>query len=167
MQAENGGIQDMENQGNERTLFPVNRVRICIDKYENLDVQGRLYFKMHRQEIRFWNCIELLLRIDHVFDEKCFPQAFQQKRTFGSHDICRGYTGRPKEMTSDAWVCAHRGELATFDVLVQTRCRTGWQGILWTMDSTEMVQFSSELELLKKITEEIGVGSDESLWNHF
>lgn len=145
----------METHMKDRKIFPINLVRICIDVYQNAEISGRLYSKMQAEEIVFHNCSELLLKVDRIFDENGFPQAFQQKRTFKDRSACKGYSGRPTENMSDETISEQSGETATFDLVVETRCRTGWQGVLWKSDTTEGGRFGSEMELLKIIFSEL------------
>ncbi len=145
----------MEAQLKDRKIFPINLVRICIDVYQNAEISGRMYSKMQAEEIVFHSCSELLLKVDRMFDENGFPQAFQQKRTFKDRGTCKCYSGMPAEHMSDENIDKQCGETATFDLVVQTRCRTGWQGILWKTDATEGGRFGSEMELLKIIFSEL------------
>lgn len=139
----------MNDEMNRRNTYPVNIVRICIDQYENMDVSGRLYSKMCTEQIVFNSFNDFLLKTDRIFDENGFPQAFQQKRTFKNQNISHGYSGRPQTSVSDTCIEEQQGKIRTFDIVVQTRQKTGWQGVLRDELKKETGFFQSEIELLK------------------
>lgn len=148
-----------------KAVFPINSIRVCIDQYENMDLSGRIYSKMREGPIHFGSCSELLLKTDRLFDEECFPQAFQQKRTFREQEVCRGYRGKPKETITDDFILEQSGTYGTMDILVQTRCKTGWQGVIKSRELSEVFHFQSEMELLKKIVDITGNIQRRPMWD--
>ena len=61
--------------------YPLNAFRICADKIED-DVKGRVYSPMKMECISFSGMGELLVKMDELFDQVGYPQAFQDKRSF-------------------------------------------------------------------------------------
>ena len=53
------------------------------------------------------------------------------------------------------FILEQTGACDTFDVIVQTRQRTGWQGLLKNSDGAVVAEFQSEMELLKLIIEHV------------
>lgn len=52
----------------------------------------------------------------------------------------------------DSDIFLQKGKQNTFDVIVRTRQRAGWQGYMRNVSETEyMTEFHSELEMLKKL----------------
>lgn len=156
----------MNDEMNRKNIYPVNTVRVCIDQYENMDIAGRLYSKMCAEQIAFNSFNDFLLKADRIFDENCFPQAFQQKRTFKNQNISHGYSGRPKTSMSDTYIEEQQGKVGTFDIIVQTRQKTGWQGVLRDALSKETGLFLSEMELLKMLEQALGKEKKDQTWNH-
>ena len=142
----------MDDKTDIRQRFPVNSVRICIDDYENADLEGRIYSRMQKEPLYFKSFGELLLKVDRLFDERGFPQAFQRRRTFGEPEMFGGYHGRPEPNLSDEVIQGQLGRLGTFELEVWTRCRSGWQGVLCSVNGSARFSFRSEMELLRKLT---------------
>lgn len=155
----------MREDENRRAVFPVNNIRVCIDRYENMDMSGKIYSKMREGPIEFGSCNELLLRADRLFDEACFPQAFQQKRTFRTREVIRGYRGKPEVTMTDENIQKEFGKCGTFDIIVQTRCKTGWQGVLRSAVTQVTENFQSEMELLKQLVKEVGTEHSQKAWS--
>ena len=137
--------------------YPLNAVRICIDRYRNYDVEGRIYSRLQQEPILFRNCGEMLLKADYMFDERGFPQTFQQRRCFGEN---RRVTYRkPRNiLPNDASILEQRGSFGTYDVIVRSRKKSSWQGILKNKDGTPAAEFRSEMELLNWIWKTVFTG---------
>ena len=141
----------MENRMN----FPGNALRLCIDR-RNEDIHGRLYCMAGQEAVTFDDSCTLFMLGEEIFDYLQVPQAYQQKRSFSKVE---GY------LTSIAWtpwenplmIDEQQGQCATFDIIVQTRKKTSWQGLLKDAKGNVLASFGSDLELLHKITENIPV----------
>ncbi len=125
----------------------MNALRVCIDE-ENGDLKGRIYSKMSAKPLRFYNCTEMFLVADQLFDECGYPQTFQEKRSF-QNERSAGHYARPKVRLEDKEVMKQSGICRTVDVLVRSRRRAGWQGVLSCGDAQPPMEFQSEMELLK------------------
>lgn len=130
--------------------YPANAVRICVDECRDCDVQGRIYSKFLKEPLLFRNCGELLLKADYMFDKNGFPQTYQKRRCFGDRKE-EEHPVSPEEMVGDEVILEQSGSHSTFDVIVQSRKKSSWQGVLKTRDGTPDTQFRSEMELLKWI----------------
>lgn len=140
----------MGNGTKEKKGLPVNAVRICIDGLEDDDVRGRTYSRLWEEPLVFTNCGKMLLQTDSMFDEKGIPQTFRQKRSFTEGPEPLRHCSMSDVSPDADHVLEQKGDIATFDVIVRTRHRAGWQGILRS-DSGEVQEFYSEIELLKSI----------------
>lgn len=138
--------------------FPVNGLRICVDDCGRSELSGRIYSRLLMQPLTFQNCGEMILKADSMFDEKGYPQAFQQKRTFAKDREKTGsaYCVRPLLLSSEQEIQQKTGRCATYDVIIQTRRKAGWQGYIRNVsDSGPMVAFDSEFKMLKELEKEI------------
>lgn len=142
---------------NENRVYPISAVRVCIDECGD-GIKGRIYSKMRETPLVFRNCSELLLRTDEFFDECGYPQRFQEKRSFRRSEPT-GYYARPQIRLSDSEVLKQKGECRTMDILVRSRRRSGWQGMVMAGDGKPNREFQSEMELLDIIKEEIAVSN--------
>ena len=137
-------------------VFPINLMRLCIDECQN-DLSGRVYSKLMIAPLLFSGCGVLLLQMDHLFDQVGYPQAFQVRRTFLKPAKLRGSITLPERLMDDAEMERQRGDFWTFDIIIQSRRQSGWQGILMNPGRTSVRKFRSEMELLSCICEEMGI----------
>ena len=137
------------------TAFPINMIRLCIDEYGN-DLSGRVYSKLMLVPLLFTGCSGLLLRMDDVFEQVGYPQAFQVRRTFFKPARLKGSIHVPEQLLDDEELGRQSGDCRTFDIIVQSRRQSGWQGILMDPERTSVKEFKSEMELLRCIWQELG-----------
>ena len=114
----------------------------------------------------------MLEKMEAVFDEKKFPQAFLSLRTFGE-DKKKSLKPVSKvvEGFGDAVDMSHYdGESTgkcTFEILVSYRQNASWQGqILWVEKGLRQ-DFQSELEMLRLMDEALiknGADSEQVAW---
>lgn len=141
----------------EVLIFPMNMARLCIDRYEG-DLSGRVYSKQQKRPLTFSGYGEMLLRMDDMFDRSGYPQAFQERRSFRQEPKKKEQhrLQRPlKEYLNDSEMQKQKGIIRTLDVVVQSRRRSGWQGLLMDPERTRTVPFRSEMELLDCICQEM------------
>jgi len=140
----------------ERTIhFTVNTVRICIESKEP-DVTGVAYTPLADAPIEFRDLGRLFLKLDEIFDEKGYPQAFQDKRTFGR--VIKGanrFKGRPKVEFNEADYLAKRGNLSTFDIQIDTRRNSSWQGRIFDTEHNIIDTFAGDMQLMSLLMENI------------
>lgn len=131
-------------------------LRLCVDRAENGQVQGRIVSRRLTAPIPFTDIGNLILQVEEILNQQNFPQAFQRTRTFRhvpphaipvSQDLSSG-------MSSEEVEAAH-GAVDTFSLFVLTRRSTTWQGKLDYLDGSAPASFSSVLELIKMIDERL------------
>lgn len=137
----------MEQENKNQRIFPLNAIRVCINECDE-DLKGEIYSKMCAEPLQFNSCSEMLLRADRLFDECGYPQTFQEKRNFVGPSKTASYA-YPEVRLSDHDVIKHRGKYCTIDILVRSRMRAGWQGIVLREKGIPPSEFQSELELLE------------------
>ena len=137
----------MGHEKEENRVYPVNAIRVCIDECDG-DLKGRIYSKMCAKALMFENCGEMFLRADELFDECGYPQTFQEKRNF-LEQKSPGRYARPQVRLNDEEIMKQSGRCRTVDIIVQSRRRAGWQGVIMGQDGMPSTRFQSELELLK------------------
>ena len=131
-----------------RQDYPANGFRICVDTEEQ-DMAGRIYSLLVPEVITYSGWNELFLKMDAVFDQVGYPQAFQEKRSFTGGTKAASYQGSPKLLQPYEAVTHERGLLWTVDVVVISRRDASWQGIVYDLDRQELGQFDGELGLMK------------------
>lgn len=135
----------------KQEYFPANAFRICIDHIDG-DISGRIYSPLVAESISFVSMSEVLVKMDELFDRFGYPQAFQDKRSFDSGGEKRNlYKGRPKSVQETEVILKQSGEKSTFDILVESRQNTSWQGTLCGACGNVIAQFDGEVELLSML----------------
>lgn len=131
--------------------YPPNAFRICIDE-SGTDISGRIYTPLCPDALHFQGIGEVLLKMDALFDNAGYPQAFQEKRSFEEKKIPDNrYSGIPQVKQSAEKIHALQGKLYTMDIVVVSRRNTTWQGSVYGADGTKLEDFSGEVELLKTL----------------
>lgn len=141
----------MEN----KTMFPANALRLCIDG-KNEDIRGRVYCTAGKEAVPFGSFYTLFMIGEEIFDYLQVPQAYQQKRSF------RTVAGYLETIAWTPWeepqtIYDQSGQCVTFDIIVQTRKKTSWQGLLKNKEGKLLGVFGSDLELLHMIMKNVSV----------
>lgn len=139
--------------GNEKYIGIPNGVVLCYDRKERHGLfHGRLYngYSAEAAEVRSYE--EMILRMDHFFDEIQFPRASIRQRSFAGSVKQVSRTAKRKErVMSDKELLTKHGELGTFIIRVQQRQNSTWQGRLTWVDEDKTMRFRSALEMIKLI----------------
>lgn len=131
--------------------YPLNAFRICADRVDE-DVSGRVYTPLKSGSISFNGMGELLLKMDELFDRVGYPQAFQDKRSFESGgERLNLYHGIPQSKMKADEIIRQKGMAKTFDVVVESRRNTSWQGSIYLSDGTFISDFNGEIKMLESI----------------
>lgn len=138
-----------------RMTFSMNMARVCIDGFDT-DLSGRVYSKQSRTPLRFSGYCGMLLQMDDMFDRTGYPEAFHETRSFRARPFSGSARAALMEQADDEELQRQSGSRATFDLIVQSRRRSGWQGILMCPERLRGIRFRSELELLACICGEMG-----------
>lgn len=131
--------------------YPLNAFRICADRIDK-DVEGRVFSPLKADKIDFSGMAGLLVKMDELFDLVGYPQAFQDKRSFDvAKERTNLYKGIPESEMAPAAILEQRGVQKTFDVLVNSRKNTSWQGEVYDENGVFLNSFDGEIQLLESI----------------
>ncbi len=134
--------------------FSMNTARICID--ERWDTtSGRVYSKLQSAPLAFSGLGEMLLKMNRIFDEYGYPQAFHEMRSFRRKRRRADSRETPQPGLKDGEINRQKGRYCTFDIMLQSRRQAGWQGLLMRPDRSLVVRFNSEIELLAGLSRAI------------
>lgn len=128
-----------------------NLLCICIDGIEHEKYQGRLYHQYQRDPIHFTDILQLLKRMEYLYNWLNYPEASTRSRSFQTMN-----TAAEMEKEKETWNVneydeglENKGKLATFIIHVQYRQNATWQGkIIWA-ETKQSTHFRSALEMLK------------------
>lgn len=133
--------------------YPLNAFRICVDRIGD-DVEGRAYSPLKKDAVEFVGMGNLLVQMDELFDRVGYPQAFQDKRSFGmDKEGMNLYKGIPQGQLDAENIIGQSGRQKTMDVMVVSRKNTSWQGELYDADGDFLQNFNGEIELLAGVME--------------
>ena len=133
----------------------LNLVTICADSKKNEDYSGRLYHCCSEKPIRFENTLQMIKRMEELYDMLNNPQASTQARCFTEKK--KKVRREAAEVTDKRKNWGQKGMLGTFVVRVQYRQNATWQGQVTWAEGQETRAFRSALELLKLIDNALDV----------
>lgn len=136
----------------EKNIYPVNRIRICFDKYSDVTCEGRIYSKAMKEEILFSDVKDLIVQIDNVFNKIGQPQPSQVLRSFGQTERYQPYKGKPILYRTDGEIAEQIGAEHTIDMTMTSRVKAEWQGYLKEPDSAFKGRFDTVLECIDILT---------------
>lgn len=122
--------------------YEVRNWHLCIDKYTDGELAGRLYGSMGKRAQAFHSALPMLRLMEELMDNELRVQQYEQKRTFRSVQRARSYSVGWREMER------RPGRLATFTVCIHFRQNATWQGEVVWLEQQQRTCFRSALELL-------------------
>ena len=148
-------------------------MRAEIELYGRGCYKGKLYSQYLETPYEFFTLIRMIEKMEEIFDEKKFPQAFLTPRTFEEK---KGKAKKRKRAESDVVDLPDLAEYenpskgyCTFEIMVRFRQNASWQGqVIWEEKNLKQ-NFRSEIELFRlmddAITEiEEDDEDDEDVW---
>lgn len=120
--------------------------RICIDEYKDGEMKGRIYNNYYSEPIAFDNVIQMVKKLDSLFDSFEYPQKTTETRSFSRKiewEELLGQVALAKPVPQES-----RGKVATFHVKVIFRKNATWQGNISWIDQNKEESFRSLMELL-------------------
>lgn len=129
-------------------------IQICIDEYDSGEIRGRLFNAYYKDAIFFDSCLEMIRKLDEIFDTFGYPHATMDLRRFDD-DPNEAQQRRARRLNAAPVqdVIRHdaRGKLATLRCRIMFRQNASWQGIVRWMEEELEDNFQSVLELLMLI----------------
>ncbi len=137
--------------------FPLNGLRVCIDSMTDGEISGFFYSPLDKEAHEAHGFEDFVLKADQLFDKYGYPQAyvtgrsFQQELPDGNH-----YRGMPEAVRTDEEILSFRGKHATCDILVESRKKASWQGVVGDGHGKMIGRFEGVLDIAKIIEEYFG-----------
>ena len=145
-------------------------IRTC----DNGLIVGELHSKYLPAPYEFFDLMQMIEKMEEIFDEKRFPEAFlsprilnpmkmegKNKSSFDRADVMMDMK-RVVEQTSQ------NGMKCTFEISVKFRQNATWQGTILWIEKNLKQNFRSVLEMLKLMDEALADSAEESKaasWN--
>ena len=140
-------------------------VRAEITNYGHGLLKGELHSRYLEKPFEFISLLDMIDKMEEIFDIKCFPQKFLSPRTFGvaksvgkKSDVGRDFA--MNDINNQKKNDDSGGVKCTFEISVRFRQNATWQGqILWAEKNLKQ-NFRSVLEMLKLMDEALSDGDD-------
>ena len=123
--------------------------RVCVDRTGG----GEFYSMRVARPVRFTDLGDLLIQVERVLERSDYPQAFQRMRRFQGSGA--GGDEELEEPMTWEQVAAAKGTRATFELLVKSRRRSTWQGLVQWDGEAEQSGFATSLEFLRLVEEKL------------
>lgn len=124
---------------------------VCLDSYEERELQGRLYHSSQEQGLEFHSTIEFLQLVEMICDSISYPKASVDRRAFLKD-------GRGKMLLAydrDRGGGIEFGRQCTLILKVENRSYASWQGEVQWVARGERRRFASTKELLRMLDQEL------------
>lgn len=134
--------------------IPSTSLRLCIDRFDEDDMGGRILGVALENEIPFTSVRSFVANVEKAYDTIGQPQAGQISRTFGKQKVKpTPYVAVPKRYHASREIKSAAGSIKTFDLIMQTRHHAEWQGVLKDTEGNPLGTFKSVLECIQLMTE--------------
>jgi len=116
--------------------------------------RGCLLSQYLEEPYEFFSFVRMINKMEEIFDDKNFPQAFLSLRSFRSKkDRTEKFVARASAAVSDVLHLKHHEgsskSSCTFDIHVRFRQKATWQGQIHWLERGVRLDFRSELEMLR------------------
>ena len=133
--------------------MPYNMIHLCIDEFNDYKIKGKAYNPTLQQPIVFDDIDDAFIQLDNVFNKNGNPLASQSIRSFTKKEKEASYQHKPPVYVNYDELLVYTGEVKTLDIVVKSRRKATWQGLVIVEEKT--YPFQTLLELMKIITEMI------------
>jgi hypothetical protein len=139
------------------------QMRAEIIAYSQGQIKGELHSRFLEEPYVFSDLVNMIHKMEEIFDTNGFPQSFLSPRTFKGG---KRTAAKRKEERNDAMNSTPEQEIdgfkCTFEISVRFRQNATWQGqILWAEKNMKQ-NFRSVLEMLKLMDEALTDGDAKS-----
>ena len=156
----------MDSGTNDLVTAASIKMQAEIITYGNDRLRGVLHSYYLEAPYEFTSLLQMIEKMEEIFDTKGFPESFMTPRTFGvpkhstkTHEV--GGIDDMKDIGSSAALFEQGDSKSTFEITVKFRQNATWQGqILWAERNLRQ-NFRSVLEMLKLMDEALSAGGEK------
>ena len=145
------------------------QMRAEIIACDNGLIVGELHSKFLTAPYKFFDLIQMIEKMEEIFDEKSFPEAFLSPRILNPAKIeakKNNFVERAdvmEVMKSTIEQSGQNGKKCTFEISVKFRQNATWQGTILWIEKNLKQNFRSVQEMLKLMDEALSDGIEESV----
>ena len=144
------------------------QMRAEIVTYDNGLIMGELHNRYLTTPYEFFDLIQMIEKMEEIFDEKNFPEAFLSPRILNpikTEAKNKSFAGRAdvmNNMKKTIEQTGQNGKKCSFEISVKFRQNATWQGTILWIEKNLKQNFRSVLEMLKLMDEALSDGIDDS-----
>lgn len=125
-----------------------NIVCVCVDKSVDGLIEGRLYHRYARECAIFKGMDPIIKCMDELFEKINYPQSAVRERSFEEY-VPGGRREHVEPLLAGIELEDKEGRLMTLLINVRYRQKATWQGWLYHKEKDQLIEFDSELDLIK------------------
>lgn len=133
-------------------------IKICVDVVkDDIIFSGRISAKEIGESVEFCDMHNLLLGIEKILNNECYPDAGKSLRHFkksgkkSKKNVEQIGTKIEKTDHKTSFENYARGKIATMILYVTQRSYATWQGRVYSIETGKVMKFKSELDFLKNV----------------
>lgn len=138
--------------------------KIIISQIETHEYDGYFYNEYDGAYIKFHSLLQLLKKLDNLFDRCNFPEVTHEYRKFSEPKEDKKRMGKEHIMRKNENQSDESVKNATFLLQVKFRRNASWQGQIQWVDKNMKKNFRSTLELIRLIDNAIEQTEDIITW---
>lgn len=125
---------------------------LCIDRVHMRNFEGELWHQYAEPSVCFKDIVDLLKKMENLYDSWNFPQETTKKRLFRNKEGIAKKNGAGKAQEREmSRLEGKKGNEGTFMVHVMYRQNSTWQGEIVWVEQKKKQKFRSALELIRLI----------------
>ena len=127
-------------------------IRICVDVLQEGRIEGSIHTPYCVEKIQFRDVMTLFMELDHIADERSFPNAMFERRSFfrKRKNEKQEFVDEVRKLSN---IDAEYGKVETIQIFLTSRRFASVQGRMFFMGTNKLKNFTSELEMIKLIEE--------------
>jgi|GEM_PF-1179313 len=124
---------------------------ITIDTFEDGVIAGRIYNPTRQEPMAYRDWHGFLMAVNNLLDANGNPMPAMELRGFTGASVSARYTHRPALVHQYEDFLDTKGDIATYDLVINSRHEATWQGIL--IDGDDACEFTHLMTLMKRMTD--------------
>ena len=140
----------------QKKTYQHSAIRVCIDATEEYGIKGSLHSPYVKEGIVFQDINTFLGALDQICEDRGFPEEMFRHRSFGVTKKKKEHRQRAMEPTRNIEeIEKEMGQIATIRLYITSRKYASLQGHFVLLGNGTIQKFSSELQLLQLLKENV------------
>lgn len=145
----------------EKKSYEYTAIRVCVDAYGMFGMKGTVHSPFSEQGISFQDAATFLIALEKLAEDRGFPDAMFKHRKFQSLQTKECEVEYAQIVRSIEEIEMEYGEKETMRLFVTGRRYAGIQGHFVCLCTGNVYQYTSELQLLRRMEEVLNIQPSE------